>query len=67
MNDIIEIDVGGTIFKTYQSTLLFAPASLLAKMFDPESNLPPAKSQKNDVYFIEGDPKIFEIILHFLR
>merc|ERR1712080_432861 len=67
MNDIIEIDVGGKIFKSHRSTLLSAPGSLLAKMFDPESGLPPAKLQQNGSYFIEGDPKIFGTILNFLR
>jgi len=67
MNDIIELEVGNETFKTARSTLTSVPESLLAKMFGVESSLPPAKLQKNGAYFIESDPTIFKVILHYLR
>ena len=42
INEWIKLNVGGTKFETTRGTLTSAPNSLLAKMFDPDSDLPPA-------------------------
>ena len=52
MNDIIVLNVGGTKFETTRQTLLHDPASMLAKMFDPVSPLPPGT--KNSVHIINS-------------
>ena len=49
MNDIISLDVGGTVFKTSRSTLLKCPGSRLANMLDSQPN--------NGTYFLDRDPE----------
>ena len=36
---IVDLDVGGTLFRTTKLTLLSDPNSMLAKMFDPSAGL----------------------------
>ena len=36
---IVDIDVGGTLFRTTRQTLLSDANSMLAKMFDPNASL----------------------------
>ena len=63
---VIDLDVGGTRFRTTKTTLLSDPDSMLAKMFDPEASLAP--SVKIDgAYFIDRDPVYFRTVLNFLR
>ena len=38
---IVDIDVGGTLFRTTRQTLLSDANSMLAKMFDPNASLVP--------------------------
>ena len=38
---IVDLDVGGTLFRTTKLTLLSDPNSMLAKMFDPNASLVP--------------------------
>ena len=79
---VIDLDVGGTRFRTTRQTLLSDPDSMLAKMFDPEAHLAPsvrcgavfssqaglAPSVKIDgAYFIDRDPVYFRTVLNFLR
>eukprot|EP00088_Acartia_fossae_P071767 TRINITY_DN9939_c0_g2_i3.p1 TRINITY_DN9939_c0_g2~~TRINITY_DN9939_c0_g2_i3.p1 ORF type:complete len:217 (-),score=39.44 TRINITY_DN9939_c0_g2_i3:5-655(-) len=66
LNDIIVLDVGGTRFKTSRGTLVSEPDSMLAKMFDPDSPLQPAKTQEG-AYFLDRDPDTFTVILSYLR
>ena len=64
---IISLNVGGSIFTTTVATLTQYPDSMLAAMFDPESERPPAVTDKEGNFFIDRDPKPFEVILSFLR
>merc|ERR1719290_131801 len=66
LNDWISLDVGGTLFKTRRSTLVSVPGSLLANMFDPESDMLPAR-QENGAYIIDVSPQEFGVILNWLR
>ena len=50
MNDLVKLDVGGTKFKTTRATLMSSPNSLLARMFDPDSDLPPASVSEDGTY-----------------
>jgi len=66
LGDWIKLDVGGTIFNTSLTTLTRNPDSVLGRMFDPNSSLPPAKMQ-NGAFLIDADPSSFPVILHWLR
>ena len=63
----ISLDVGGVIFKTTVATLTQDPNSMLAAMFDPESELPPARKDDKGNFLIDRDPEPFRVILGYLR
>ena len=67
VNDIIKLNVGGETFLTTRSTLVSCPESLLAKMFDPDSDRPPAAVTEGGGYFLDVNPRYFAIILEWLR
>ena len=66
LGDWIKLDVGGMIFKTTRATLTQEPDSLLGRMFDPDSSLPPARIQ-DGAFLIDASPGSFPVILHWLR
>merc|ERR1719219_660026 len=66
MTDWLRLNVGGTLFETSRSTLTSDPDSILSRMFEPNSNLPPA-SVTNGVFQIDACPKSFSVILNWLR
>ena len=43
------------------------PESMLAAMFDPESERPPARKDDQGNFFLDGEPEPFKFILQFLR
>lgn len=65
--EVITINVGGTLFVTSVATLTQYPNSMLAAMFDPKSERPPARKDGQGNFFIDGEPEPFKVILHFLR
>ena len=68
INDIIKLNVGGETFLTTRSTLVSWPNSLLAKMFDPESDRPPAAvAEDGGGYFLDVDARYFAVILEWLH
>ena len=67
MNDWIKLDVGGTKFKTTRGTLTSSQESLLSKMFDPDSERPPAPLSEDGHYLIDACPRAFAVILNWLR
>lgn len=67
MTDWIRLNVGGTIFETSRSTLTSDSDSILSRMFEPNSNLPPATVTKEGVYQLDADPSSFEVVLNWLR
>ena len=67
VDTIIDLDVGGTRFRTSRQTLLANPNSMLAKMFDPESTFSAPGVQIDGAYFIDRDPVYFRAVLNFLR
>lgn len=66
LGDWIKLNVGGTMFETSRATLTKEPDSLLGRMFDPDSSLPPAKIQ-DGAFLIDASPGSFPVILHWLR
>ena len=67
MNDWIKLNVGGTMFETTRSTLISDRDSILAKMFDPDSERPPAAVTEDGSYFLDACPRAFAVILNYLR
>merc|ERR1712117_549841 len=66
-SNLITLNIGGTNFTTTVATLTQYPDSMLAAMFDPESERPPAMKDDKGNFFIDRDPEPFRIILSFLR
>merc|ERR1719347_1039699 len=66
MTDWLKLNVGGTIFETSRATLTSHPTSSLARMFEPNSNLPPATITPDGVYLIDACPAGFSVILNWL-
>ena len=63
----VKLNVGGTHFETTRATLTSCPESLLAKMFDPNSKLPPAGVTEDGAFFLDACPRAFAVILDWLR
>ena len=58
---IIILNVGGKIFKTYKSTLQKYPETLLGKMYSNDN-----KFQVDDIQFFDRSSFIFKYILNFI-
>ena len=67
MADWLKLNVGGTIFETSRSTLTSDCESILARMFEPNSNLPPATVTEEGCYQIDACPRGFGVVLNWLR
>jgi len=67
MTDWLRLNVGGTIFETSRATLTSHPTSSLARMFEPNSNLPPATTTCDGIFLIDACPAGFSVILNWLR
>ena len=67
MTDWIKLNVGGTLFETSRTTLTSDSESILSRMFEPNSNLPPATVSGDGVYQIDACPRGFEVVLNWLR
>ncbi|KAH9499039.1 hypothetical protein Btru_005490 [Bulinus truncatus] len=62
-NDVIKINVGGSIFETYRSTLSAVPSSRLSD----ESFLGKLYRADQNDYFFDRDPEIFHCVLNYFR
>ena len=67
MNERVQLNVGGSHFETTRATLTSCPDSLLARMFDPDSELPPATVTEDGAFFLDTCPRAFTVILNWLR
>ena len=67
MADWVKLNVGGTVFETSLSTLISQPESVLGRMFQPGSSIPPAAKTEDGVYLIDACPRAFDVILNYLR
>lgn len=66
MTDWLRLNVGGKLFETSRTTMISDSDSFLARMFEPDSCLPPA-FQTDGVYQIDACPRVFTVILNWLR
>jgi len=66
-DEIVTLDVGGTLFKTTLTTLRQYPGSMLAAMIDRSSGRAPAMKSEDGSYFIDRNPKAFAAVLNYLR
>ncbi|XP_034942555.1 BTB/POZ domain-containing protein KCTD3 isoform X2 [Chelonus insularis] len=64
MGDIIHLNVGGTRFSTSRQTLTWIPDSFFTALL---SNRIASRRDETGALFIDRDPKIFSIILNYLR
>ncbi|XP_043271801.1 BTB/POZ domain-containing protein KCTD3 isoform X2 [Venturia canescens] len=64
MGDIVHLNVGGTRFSTSCQTLTWIPDSFFTALL---SNRMTSRRDENGALFIDRDPKIFAIILNYLR
>jgi len=60
----VEINIGGTIFQTSRYSLMRQPGSLLERLM---AGRVPAPRDKHGRVFLDRDPKIFALLLNFLR
>ncbi|KAF1767599.1 hypothetical protein GCK72_007558 [Caenorhabditis remanei] len=63
MSSSIQLDVGGTIFKTSKSTLTRFDGFFKTML---ETNVPIEQNQSGHI-FIDRDPTHFQVILNFMR
>ena len=67
MNERVQLNVGGSHFETTRATLTSCPDSLLARMFDPDSELLPAAVTEDGAFFLDACHRAFTVILNWLR
>eukprot|EP00092_Neocalanus_flemingeri_P035868 GFUD01039050.1.p1 GENE.GFUD01039050.1~~GFUD01039050.1.p1 ORF type:complete len:274 (+),score=52.70 GFUD01039050.1:24-845(+) len=67
LQDVITLNLRGEVIKTTRGTLLSEPGTLLAAMFDPEAERPPAGKYLGGAYFIDEDPDCFKVVLSWLK
>ena len=60
LGEVVTLNVGGRLFRTTRTTLTSEPDSVLGRMFDPTSPLPPAR-MIDGAFFIDANPAIFEV------
>ena len=64
--EIVKLNVGGTVFVTTKTTLCIESESLFSKMFSNESSMKPSHKIEG-AFFLDRDPVYFRVILNFLR
>ena len=65
---IIKLDVGGQIFQTTISTFSKYPGSMLSAMFShTDAGMLPMPKTEAGHFFLDVNPKFFEIVLEWLR
>ncbi|CAB0029078.1 unnamed protein product [Trichogramma brassicae] len=64
VGDIVHLNVGGTRFSTSRQTLSWIPDSFFTALL---SNRIASRRDESGALFIDRDPKIFSVILNYLR
>ena len=65
--DVVYLSVGGTPFTTRRSTLCMEPGSVLAINFSKNNGHAEPSTDKNNPYFIDSDPLLFNWVMRYLR
>ena len=65
MGEVVQLNVGGMIdgFRIHRKLLQSVPNSLLGEMFSGKTEL----KKVDDTLFIDRNPKIFALVLDYLR
>jgi uracil-DNA glycosylase len=66
MDAIVKLNVGGTLFVTAQSTLTWPGSDCFFSIL-LRGDRPSARDDETGAYFIDRDPKLFAVILNYLR
>ena len=68
-DDIVELNIGGTVISTRRSTLCRCPDSILARMFDQnnEKKAPPFVRDNKGRYFVQYNDYCFTKIIEVMR
>ncbi|KAI0215064.1 BTB/POZ domain-containing protein KCTD8, partial [Lamellibrachia satsuma] len=64
---VVDVNVGGSIYTTSLKTLTSVADSLLAQIFSEPSKLPPPPKDSSGRYFLDRDGVLFRYVLDFLR
>lgn len=68
ISDIVNLNVGGTRFSTSRQTLTWVPDTFFTSLLNSERNgRISSLRDEMDAIFIDRDPKLFSIILNYLR
>ncbi|XP_053682492.1 BTB/POZ domain-containing protein KCTD3 [Sabethes cyaneus] len=68
ISDIVNLNVGGTRFSTSRQTLTWVPDTFFTSLLNSERNgRISSLRDETDAIFIDRDPKLFSIILNYLR
>lgn len=68
ISDIVNLNVGGTRFSTSRQTLTWVPDTFFTSLLNSERNgRLSSLRDETDAIFIDRDPKLFSIILNYLR
>lgn len=67
MNEVIELNVGGSRFMTLRGTLCADPQSTLATMFSSDAAIGTLPKDRHGAVFLDYDPEMFGIVLEHLR
>ncbi|KAI9095216.1 BTB/POZ protein [Phlyctochytrium arcticum] len=68
VSEVLTLNVGGSLFQTFRSTIERFPRSLLAKLIEHDRYsyaLNPRDGSR--MFFVDRDPRFFHIILDFYR
>ena len=67
LDEVVYLSVGGTPFTTRRSTLCMEPGSVLAINFSINNGHAEPSTDKNNPYFIDSDPLLFNWVMRYLR
>ncbi|KAJ1448670.1 hypothetical protein M885DRAFT_623227 [Pelagophyceae sp. CCMP2097] len=67
LDELVKVDVGGSIFRTSRAVLTRVEGSMLSAMFLPGGALTQQKPAADGSVFLDRDPERFRHVLDFLR
>ena len=67
LEEIVHLSVGGTPLTTRRTTLCMEPGSVLAINFSKNNGHAEPSTDKNNPYFIDSDPLLFNWVMRYLR